>query len=227
MKLQPTICSYARLELITIGLALSLAIHASPQAVPHNTNQLFEPRPGNGGTQAFGIPGTATESLFAQISSAPPRAGEYLHLHGLINTPTNANWSNAVVRLADTGDGFTLIAFENVKRGELSPEAARLIEAASARINERLKREGTNPAPAVLTGRLERAALADITCHSLETSLVPWTLKSVRPHMKRAEVRTALEKLSARQLPEKEEASMEAAYRDRLAIYAKRLLSTE
>ena len=142
----------------------------------------------------------------------------------LADSPTNAHWSNSLARLAVIGDGFTVRTLEVVKGRDPLVENARLLDRTIEKIKERLAKEGTNPPPRVLVERLERAALADVTCHFLETSLVPWALSSVRPEMNRAEVKSAVEKLSSYQATMNEKSGLESAYQGRLALYAKRLL---
>ena len=213
---------------LAIGLVLALAMNTLAQQPPPRVATPLEPRPGDGATTAFGSLGLLntehTEYLFGQIPSAPPHAREYLQLHRFADSPTNAHWSNILARLAKTGDGFTVRTLEAAKTQSPSVENSRLIDQTVGEINERLAKEGTNPPPAVLVRRLERAALADITCNFLETSLVPWALASVRSQMQRPEVKSAIEKLSAYQPAANEKAGLEAAYKGRLAQYAKGLL---
>jgi hypothetical protein len=212
--------------------ALALLIFAIPLAAfaqqpSKRVVPPLEPRPSDGATAAYGILGRETESLFARIPKAPPHAGEYLTLHGVASSPTNAAWSNALARLSVVGDDFTIRMLEAVKRPDASSETLRLASQAIERINTKLTREGINPPTAVLIARLERAALADIVCHPLETSLVPWALASVRPQVKRPEVKTALEKLAAYQVPPVQQFTLDLAYQARLARYANQLLERQ
>jgi hypothetical protein len=209
---------------LATAIALAFAASASAQQAATNVTISLAPLPGVSGTATFATLGWEKESLFAKVPAAPSDAKEYILLHRLADNPTNALWSQALAQLAEKGDAFTLGALERVKKQMEGSAKLSMVDGAMAKIQTRLAKTGTNPAPADLVARLERAALADVVCSPLESTLVPWAMASVRPQINRPEVKSTVEKLAASKLTEEEARGLNGAFRSRVANYAARLL---
>jgi hypothetical protein len=209
---------------LAAAIALAFAATTSAQQAATNVTLPFAPLPGVSATATFATLCWEQESLLAKVPAAPSDAKEYLHLHRLADHPTNALWSQALDQLAEKGDAFTLGALERLKKQMEGSAKVFMVDGAMVKIQTRLAKTGTNPAPADLVARLERAALADVVCNPLESTLVPWALASVRPQMNRPEVKSAVEKLAASKPTEEEARGLNGAFRSRVANYAARLL---
>jgi hypothetical protein len=87
----------------------------------------------------------------------------------------------------------TLEELGDRKRAE--PGKRDLSGADMERIRARLKDRSPARVAGALPRMLERAAWADLGCHPLEHTLVPWTLRAVRAGAEAPEVRAALEQV--------------------------------
>ncbi|KAF0245372.1 MAG: hypothetical protein FD180_1687 [Planctomycetota bacterium] len=139
----------------------------------------------------------------------------YARLHRIALNPSHDGWRVAVSRLAETGDGFTLLYLRGATAEEFGPAVVEALEKTSEQIRKRLAGEkGT--APGEIERMLARAAWADIACDPLEATLIPWTLDDIRSRLGVPDVRVALEAIVKTDPAAPEE--------KRVREYAKRLL---
>ncbi len=154
---------------------------------------------------------------------------EWLELHEIaLGRPGSNAWRNAVIRLKEVGDGISFDLLRKLKSPQLTDDDRQAILETMAAIEQRLDREDDATTVALLKTRLERAALADLTCHRLEGPLVPWTLKYIHARAQHPPVRDKLEQLRAEyKATAKNETDAETEYgymSDRIQAYIARVL---
>ncbi len=136
------------------------------------------------------------EAAFLAYSYCPHPA-VFADLHQLAADPAAPLWSAAVSRLADLGTGFSLGLLDRIEADRLDLARRRLLDEGRAQIaaREAQPRDAASFAAGLAT-MLVRAAWADLACHPLETSLLPWTQEQVRARLGEPEVRAELARLA-------------------------------
>lgn len=152
--------------------------------------------------------------------------GVYLTLLDTAEDAASPLWRTAVSRLGDLDHGFVLSRLEPRFRQEKDPEQRKLLDDMLARVRALDEKTEIAPARAVTLVRsmLVHAAWADLICHPLETTLVPWTLDRLRTESQRSEIRAALEKLREQGV-EGDLGSQWGSVSDRVKLYAGRILA--
>ncbi|TWU11771.1 WD domain, G-beta repeat [Symmachiella macrocystis] len=105
---------------------------------------------------------------------------EYLELHNNAARQGNPEWSDAVARLATVGDGFTLTILEEIDESKLTAAETELFNRSRQQIQDRANGRKKPWTAAHIDRLLEKAAYSDLMCDPTESTLVPWTLKSLR-----------------------------------------------
>jgi hypothetical protein len=124
------------------------------------------------------LPTAAQPVDVSQSTQLPPV--EYLKLHNEATQQGNLEWSVAVARLATVGDGFTLTILDGIDESKLTAAETELFNRARRQIRQRVGAKERRWTASRIDRLLERAAFSDLMCDPTESTLVPWTLKTLR-----------------------------------------------
>lgn len=167
---------------------------------------------------------------FPYPETAPAHAKEYLRMHSAAGQTESPDWPRSLDNLVEKGDRGSLLFLKDLAMSKLEPSKLALLERTIAVLEGKVASSDAQVPVNILMQRLERAALADVTCHRLEVTQVAWAKKSAKAQLERPEVREALDKL-VRAFTQAEQAGkdstsdkLDSAYRARLAEYARSLL---
>ncbi|MBL9169109.1 MAG: hypothetical protein JNN07_15320 [Verrucomicrobiales bacterium] len=156
--------------------------------------------------------------------NAPVQATAYLRMHTLAAQTTNPDWEQSMNELSRQGDGGSLGFLKALKAPDLTAAQAKVVERTIQAIKKRLVSDESMVPVGTFVERLERAALADVVCHRMESTLVSWAKKTVQTQMGRSELRMALERMANENDKPTNTSGLDATYRQRLATYARGLL---
>lgn len=132
------------------------------------------------------------------------------------------HWTNAMARLAEMGDAYSLKLLGSVQTTNASKMV--IISNTIQRIEARLKQPSPWPVADVVRARLERAAYADVTCSALEGNLVPWALETTKSLRDQPEVKELLKRIQQEKLPKKDTNNVwQSIMAERVRSYAERL----
>jgi hypothetical protein len=194
-------------------LALSVwALACAPE-----TGSEAEPKEG------AGIAVERSKELTGEFVSDPR---EYLRVHNLASSPQAEGWPDAIQTLAFEGGAFTLEHLAGVDKSLLSESQHPLLDAAVERIAARLHKSDAGFGPGFVVQALERAALADLMCDSLEGVLLVWTLNSIESHLQNPVVLAEVERLAAGYTPTVEVETLFSSMDERVPKYARQLLES-
>lgn len=161
---------------------------------------------------------------FPYPKAAPEHAKDYLRLHTAVAQTKVPTWKGSLHTLEKEGDYGSLLFLKDLTGAKLDDDQKQSIAEATKRLASRTKNQEDKVSVDTLVKRLERAALADVTCHRLEVTLVRWARQTTKAQIGRSEVRKAMERLAQLGDGEKGPTGMDDAYRMRLAEYARGLL---
>lgn len=159
--------------------------------------------------------------------AAPDQAQAYLQMHTAVTRTESPTWTASLHELEKKGDYGTVLFLKELSARELDPAQQRAVDRVVSVLESRTKTAEQKLSVRTLVERLERAALADVSCHRLEITLVRWAQRTVRGETGRPEVRAALEELARGADRETGPTGLDDAYRSRLASYARTLLKEQ
>jgi len=110
-------------------------------------------------------------------------------------------WLETVADLGRHGDRFSLELFKSIDSDSLTVTQREMLDRVTHQIRTRHDGMNDNQFVAYVQTRLERAALSDLSCGRLESTLVPWTLKTIRSHASRPAVHEELERVRDSYVP--------------------------
>ena len=150
----------------------------------------------------------------------------YARLHHLALTPAHPVWRATVSRLGDLGDGFTLKHLRDLDRQRLKPDQVHFLNVQRNRIRARIQAVKPKYLHWGVPQRLERAAWVDLMCDPLESSLVSWTLQTLRQDSNTPSVRKRLETLRKSYVPRGDLGRTTfGSLQSRVRSYARRILA--
>ncbi|MEO5804180.1 MAG: WD40 repeat domain-containing protein [Verrucomicrobiota bacterium] len=148
---------------------------------------------------------------------------KYSQVHKTVMNVSSPKWPEALLRLAEMGDGFTIEFLEKLSTRTILPEQSVALTNTLSFLRQAVPVEETSYFTNTLHSKLERAAYADLTCNPLESTLVPWTMKTIRANIHRPEVVQELRRIEA--LPVKSDDKTGFGFvGERVRVYVKRLL---
>jgi hypothetical protein len=173
-------------------------------------------------------PGPAAESptaLAEPLQSEAVAPPEWLQLHlTSIRVPGSPDWRNALITLKEVGDGISVEYLRKLDSSKLADDNRRALEDTIAVIQMRMEHEDDATTVALLQTRLERAAYADLMCHPMEGTLVPWTLKFISARAGHPQVRAKLMQLRSNYAPAANTETAFSSMTERVPDYITRLL---
>jgi len=149
---------------------------------------------------------------------------EYSDLHILALNTKDPQWAAAIDRLGKSGDGFTLEHLQTLDSHKLAPRQADLLKATISTLGARVAKEDPSSFAKSIQMHLERAAWADLSCNPLETSLVPWTIATIKKHLDTPEVVAELKRIQSQYVPSVDMKTLFSTMRERVPSYANRIL---
>jgi hypothetical protein len=143
------------------------------------------------------LPAAGAAPTASSADDAALGPAEYLRLHDALDQTAAPAWPATLQRLGAMGDGFTLERLAALDRSRLDAAARGALDAATATLSARLPPDSPDALAAALEARFERAAMADLVCDPLESTLVPWVRRGAAAGASAPRVRAELERLAS------------------------------
>lgn len=161
---------------------------------------------------------------FPYPKEAPTHAKDYLRMHTAAAEFQSPEWEKSLRTLVEKGDWGSVLFLKELKTFRMEALKLAAVERAITDLEKKSSVDNAQVPVSTLVQRLERAALADVTCHRLERTMVEWAMKTARAQIGRPEVRKALETLVSEGKTDTKAAGFGVLYKSRLAEDARALL---
>jgi len=150
---------------------------------------------------------------------------EYSELHIAASDSKDPKWADAMRKLAQVGDAFTVDYLKPLQAQKLDPGQTEILNKTLSAARDRVTKEDVQAFAALIQVRLERAAWADLMCNKLEGALVSWTMRSMRERLNSPEVVARLKAIQSHYVPSAEAKTLFGSMEQRVPSYVARLLA--
>lgn len=166
-------------------------------------------------------------ALLSASYSDHPRP--WILLHDVAEDVLDPSWENALERLSEIGNGYTMQRLHLLRPGLSDPRRVERLDETLKAIAERDLDLDADRVSTRIRIQLERAAWADLACHPSEGQLVGWTLAHLKTWTHEPVVRSKLSMLASdyEPRPSSEDRLTLAPPTERVRSYARELLEED